>query len=250
MSESIQTYFNEIATSNFRGANMISFQGDLRILAVALKQYNLLFNNLFKTKEQLQAEVAALVAEIPTLAESNRRAKLNSLQSKSNLIANKNEIATATAAANVAKIQEKLNKYSDAIQTLIGALESVQKDVLRMDPKLIFKSGGLMGKSPEKKSEELFALLSNIVLSLKTQKRQFTKLRDELRTAVVTADAKRSASQLQARLNSMRGIVGVPGLSAENQREGLIRALSKIQTKIGGATRKRRHSRRRHTRRN
>jgi predicted DNA-binding protein len=249
-----QNYILEITNSDgIKRANLSGLVSDLNILNEAFKQYNLLFNNLFKNKSTLISEIEKLITEISntSLTPNARNSKQRVLRIKSNLVGNKEEISKARTEANVARVQEIIQKYIDNINQLIEALTAVQRDVFRTEAKLIFKDP-LFGKSAAKKSSEFFEQVSGMILSLKSQKRQFIRIKEELRTAVNTTRSEATSRALQARLNSLRGIsaAAAPGISAPEQRNDIIAALNKVKKRVGGATRKRRHTRRRHTRRN
>lgn len=232
----------------------------LKILQLAMKNYDKLFNYT----QYALSKLDMLVRQVEKLSRegvSLNNERIKSLQENiKNTAANYATTKNIFNSNNIFVKKVTMDTFINTLTELEKAFSDIAKDIAKLPPEKMFKSS-FFGKSSKDKQDELYNNLIGIVLSIKNEKGKFIKLKKQLTEAEEAQRSGEAISKLKARLNKLRNgfnsasSIPIRNISNPQQRSAITKAISNIQRKInttakGGATRKRRHSRRRHTRRN
>lgn len=263
---SLVSYFSQINTNklslNLYDKRILNdLNTHLKLLEIQIKEYDKLFNYtkyainklemLSRNIEKLSREGVSINNErIKTLQENIHKTAANYATTKN--IFN---------SPNILPKKVTMETFVKTLTNLSNAITDVYKDIFKLPADKLFKSGGLLGNTAETKKQKFLDELLGITTSIKEERSKFMKLKRALEEAETAQSAGETAAKLKARLDKLKGdfnsasSIPIRGLSNPQQRSGITKAISNIQRKIntttkGGATRKRRHSHRRHTRRN
>lgn len=236
------------------------FKLHLKILELKINNYDKLFNYTKYANSKIKA-LEKQIGDLSASGVSNNNERIIKLKKNKNNTRKNYEITKGILnSPNISPKMVTMDSFIKTLTELSDAITDIYKDIAKLPADKIFKSS-FFGNSAAKKQEKFLQDLLNMSASIKTEKNKFIKLKQALVDAESAQKAGESADKLQARLAKLKGdfnsasSLPIAGLSNPQQRNSITKAIANIQRKInttvkGGATRKRRHSRRRHTRRN
>lgn len=236
-----KNFMNYLAEINFtKVPTNLSIQRDLRdlqsnlsMLNVAIKKYDSLFNYT----KHYQNKISKVVNNIEQLSKEGVSSNNERIASKQKNIEKitQNYVTTKEIMNSPDILVKKvtIDNFITTLGSLYNAFADVYKSIMKIPADTLFKSTTLVPavKKQEKLGEDLLA----IMMSIKSQKAKFSKLKSELDAAETAQESGETVAKLEARLHKLRGnynsISSMPiaGISIPAQRNRLGAVVSKIQ---------------------
>lgn len=217
-------------------------QSNLRILDVAVKQYDSLFNYT----KHYQNKIGRVVNNIEQLSKEGVPTNNERITSKQQNIEriSQNYITTKEIMNSPDILVKKvtIDKFITTLGTLYQAFADVYKNVMKIPADKLFKANTFGSSSVEKQTKFGEDLLA-IMMSIKSQRAKFSKLKSEIDAAEEAQRSGETVAKLETRLRRLRSdfnsasSVPIAGISAPAQRNRLGAILSKVQRTLNTTAR-------------
>ena len=217
--------------------NLEKLVTDIKLLNVAIDNYNKLFNfqtytinKLEKTRKRLES-----------LSSMNApRYNINKAQANIHKISEEYATSRNIFASNDPIAKEMvLKKFISTLDDLINAYNEVRLDLTKIEPTILFtKPSGLFTINDRKdKMERIIHEISNLIVTLKQNRKQFRDLLTELTNAQTSVESAEMAEKIGKRIESLRNTtLPLSNTTKANRGKTLRSVIAKIQTKINNTT--------------